>query len=532
MQTKKEAIAPPADSAILKCRAGVRNVCFVTIAPPFDQGCSSVHGAVICGECAAERDTHCPACEQCYFDVQGWCEECMLCVDCVTVDEGCSSVVGAIICKECAIDHGHHCPTCDACYFDVQGWCEECMQCADCCPACLYCCEEAGEVICIECAIDNGMHCPECLGCYGETDGEFCTKCGVCGNCAEISPSEDLCLECAIAAGYHCPGCETSIEDAPLCEDCGERCLECAESFCENCNLCSDCVLICGDCGSCEQCAEICPNCEAYCSECAGICDDCGFCLVCCEDIANFAGCDCGEWVCVESADWDEHFADVHTDAQQQSHALRPSLTGDWDSDYHWHACVYCDESVHITNKGKHTFDESGVCTVCRYVKNAKIIILVQPSDSKSALVTSVGTDYDERNIARFSVKAAGKGKLTYTWYEGYYHYGIGMIKYTPLTDPGDGECYEGSEIYWFVPSDACCCDWYIRCVISDEYGNEVTTRDALVQARHHYQYFKQYQTNQNPYEFAQIGKYGHILQCVGEECEKVTHLRPPPPRG
>jgi len=492
----------------------------------YDEECSVTHGIDLCSECAIGYGSHCPNCQQCYFDVQGWCEECMLCIDCVELDEGCSGEVGMVICEECAIDYGHHCPNCDLCYFKSSGWCEECGQCDDCSPACLYCCEEEGRVICTECAIDNGMHCPDCLECYGECGGEFCMECGVCGNCAEINSNEDLCLDCAIAAGYHCPSCESYIEEVPLCEGCGECCLECAEAFCENCNLCAECVLICQDCGSCEGCATICPNCEEYCSECVGICDDCDFCLVCCEDIANFAGCDCGEWVCVESTDWEEHYAGEHTDAEQADHAVRSTPTWDWDSTYHWHKCAYCDDDVHLTGKSKHTFDGNGVCTVCCYVKDAKIQILVQPSDSKSALVTSPYEDYDEKNVARFSVKAAGKSKLTYTWYEGYYHHGLGKIVYTPLTDPAEREWFQGAEIYWLVPGDACTRDWYIRCVISDIYGNEVTTRDALVQARHHYQYFELYHTNQDPYELVERNKYGHVLQCVGEECEKVTHLR------
>ena len=494
-----------------------------------DVECSGVHGMVICEGCAADKGSHCPDCEQCYFDVQGWCEECMLCADCVEIDEGCSAEAGAILCEECAIDYGHHCPTCDVCYFKSPGWCEECGQCDDCVPACLYCCEEAGEVICIECAIDNGMHCPDCSECYGECGGEFCAECGICANCAEINPNEDLCLDCAIAAGLHCPGCESYIGDVPLCEGCGEYCLDCAEQFCENCNLCDNCVLICQDCGSCEGCATICPGCEEYCSECTGICDDCDLCLICCEDIANFAGCDCGEWVCVESTDWDEHLADEHSDAtpEQSSHTKRPMPTWDWDSTYHWHNCAYCREDAHLTGKNKHTFDGNGICTVCRYVKDAKIQIVVQPSDSKTAYVTSNEQGDNEKNIARFSVKASGKSELTYTWYEGYYHYGEGKMIYTPLTDPRAGECYEGSELLWIVPVDACCRDWYIRCVITDEYGNEVTTRDALIQAKHHYQYFELYETNQKPYEYAERTQYGHILQCVGDGCEEVSHLRP-----
>ena len=495
----------------------------------YDERCSYIQGTDLCYECAAGYDGHCPGCDQCYGDVEDWCQECGLCEDCAEYDRGCSEEVGAIICKECAIDHGHHCPNCDQCYFDVGQWCEECGQCDDCSPACLYCCEEAGQIVCVECAIDNGMHCPDCSECYGECGGEFCAECGICGNCAEINPNEDLCFDCAMAAGLHCPGCESYIEDVPLCEACGECCLECADAFCENCNLCSHCVLICQDCGSCENCADICPNCEEYCSECTGICDDCDFCLICCEDIANFTGCDCGEWVCVESTDWDEHFADEHSDAQpgQSSHSVRPIPTWDWDSTYHWHSCAYCRDDAHLTGKGKHTFDGNGICTVCRYVKDAKIQIVVQPSDFKAAYVTSNEQGYNEKNIARFSVKAAGKSELTYTWYYGYYHYGLGKMVYTLLTDPQDGECFEGSEIYWIVPTDACCRDWYVRCVITDAYGNEVTTRDALVQAKHNYQYFKLYESNRYPYEYAERTKYGHVLQCVGEDCEKVTHLRP-----
>ncbi|MBQ7835857.1 MAG: hypothetical protein IJ389_01235 [Clostridia bacterium] len=493
----------------------------------YDDDCSMTHGTELCIYCAADRGTHCPGCDVCYFDAPGWCEECGLCGDCVEIDEECSSVHGMVLCVECAFDKGSHCPNCGQCYFDSPGWCEECGQCGDCSPACLYCCEEAGEVICVECAIDNGMHCPECMECYGECGGEFCMECGVCGNCAEINLSEELCIECAIAAGLHCPGCESYIEDSPLCEGCGERCLECSEMFCESCNLCSECVLMCQDCGSCEECAEICPNCEEYCSECVGICDDCGNCLVCCEDIANFAGCDCGEWVCVESTDWDEHFSEMHTESEEIGHSVRISPTWDWDATYHWHSCVYCDDSEHFAGKGSHTFDGNGICTVCRYIKDAKIQILVQPGDSKATLVTSPDEDYDNRNIARFSVKAAGKGKLTYTWYEGYYHYGMGEMVYEPLTDPLSGEDFEGSEIYWLVPTDACNRDWYIRCVITDMYGNEVTTRDALVQSKHNYQYFKLYLSNQYPLEYAERNKYGHILQCVADDCEEVTHLRP-----
>jgi len=159
-----------------------------------DEECSTTHGAILCEECAADKGTHCPGCDQCYFEVQNWCEECMLCADCVDMDVECSSVHGLRLCEECAADKGTHCPNCDQCYFVVQQWCEECGQCVDCCPACNYCCEEWGDIICMECAIDNGMHCPDCSGCYGECGGEFCLECGICGNCAEINPKRQSSL--------------------------------------------------------------------------------------------------------------------------------------------------------------------------------------------------------------------------------------------------------------------------------------------------------------------------------------------------
>lgn len=489
-----------------------------------DEQCSITHGMILCEDCAAEKGSHCPNCGTCYFEVGGWCEECMLCDDCSPLDQECSSVHGAVLCGECAAERGTHCPECSECYFKVGSWCEECGKCEDCSPACLYCSEEAGMVICEECAIDEGMHCPECSGCYD--GGEYCTECGICTACADICSADELCMDCAISGGYHCPSCEECGDQAILCEGCGERCSECADSFCESCNLCSECVLICQGCGSCESCAVICPNCEEYCDQCVGLCDDCEFCLVCCEDIANFEGCDCGEWVCVESADWEAHFAEFHTETEG-FHSARPSPTWSFDDTYHWHNCVYCDDSEHVTNKSTHTLGANGVCTVCHYVKDAKIQIIIQPTDSKSSLVTSADEVYDESNIAHFSVKAVGKGELTYTWYAGYYHHSLGTIKYTLLTDPQKGECYEGTELCWLVPTDACYRDWYVRCVITDGYGNEVATRDALVQAKHNYQYFELYNTNQSPCELAERNRYGHVLQCIGEGCEKVNYQHP-----
>ncbi|MBE6758241.1 MAG: hypothetical protein E7552_06835 [Ruminococcaceae bacterium] len=488
----------------------------------YDEGCSNNLGeGILCVECASSRDSHCPNCNACYFEVGSWCEECMQCFDCVTLDEQCSIQFGAILCEECVIDRGTHCPECEECYFEVGSWCEECGRCENCSAACVYCCEEMGEIICAECAIDQGLHCPECSECYGECGGEYCIECGVCANCADICATEEMCTECAINEGYHCPGCETCGDDTTICEGCGERCYDCADAFCESCNLCAECVLICQGCGACEECATICPNCEEYCSECEGICDDCELCLVCCADIAAFAGCDCGDWVCVESDEWDAHFAAEHT-AASGGHNSRPAPTWERDDTYHWHPCVYCDATGHRTGKSAHTYDATGKCSACYYVKDAKVIVVAQPKDVTSVIVTGPYVDYGEHNLAHFSVTAMGNSNLTYTWCRRQYVGGV--LTYVPLTNPLPEETYKGPDLYIYAPTDACANDYYVCCIITDEEGNEVKTRDALLRARHDYRYWR---TETHSYEKAERNLYGHVLQCVADECGKATQLRP-----
>ena len=477
---------------------------------------------LLCWDCAAEKDSHCPGCGDCYFAEGLWCEECGLCVNCSEHDQECSAQFGAILCKECAAERGNHCPECEQCYFDVGSWCEECGKCEDCSPACLYCCEEEGAIICEECAIESGMHCTECSECYG--GGEFCTECGVCSACADICATDEMCIDCAIANGYHCPSCEECCDQAILCEGCGEKCNECADAFCESCNLCSECVQICQGCGSCEECATICPNCEEYCSECEGICDDCELCLVCCADLAAIAGCDCAGWVCVESNDWQVHFDETHTEADG-SHSARPSAVWSFDGNYHWHGCTYCDDAGHYTGKAAHSYDATGKCTTCYYVKNAKIQIVVQPKDVKYVCVTSAEEDYDERNIAHFSVKAIGNSALTYTWCRRMYV--NGKLTYVPLHNPGQGECYDGPNLAILAPTDACCIEYTYACIITDEEGNETRTVDVVLTARHNYQYYKDYLTTRsNPYAAARRRYTSHVLVCVSPVCGKVSISR------
>ena len=490
-----------------------------------DQNCGDDD---ICVDCALDKGYHCPDCYDCYLETQVWCDECGLCSNCADNCYDCSIFLGKSgICVDCALEEGTHCPDCGGCYGPVQ-WCQVCGLCEDCSPICEGCTEEVGEYICEACAIDAGLHCPDCNGCYDESNWEYCSECGICANCVEYCDTYDLCLNCAVEQGYHCPSCDGCCENEPICASCGDACRECADDFCESCGLCSNCVQVCPSCGACSECAEICPNCGEYCSDCEDICDDCEFCLVCCADIAAFEGCDCGDWVCVESGDWQEHFDEEHIYTAEDGHSARPVKSWSWDENWHWQKCTYCDDSDHYSNRFAHTYDKRGMCTVCCYAKNTNIQILQQPEDVTHVKVQSPYEDHDGSNIAHFSVKAVGKTELTYTWYRRYYT-GPGQWDYVPLTDPSYGECYEGPDLYVLASTDACYNEEYFMCIIVDEEGNQARTVEVMLKAQHNYQYFKYYQGDypSDPYETAGRAPNYHNLQCVGEGCEKTVSVRP-----
>lgn len=482
----------------------------------------------ICVDCALDKGYHCPDCYECYMKNSLWCDQCGRCSSCVDYCDECSVSLGkGGLCVECAMDEGSHCPDCEACYGEVV-WCQECGLCENCSDYCVPCTSEYGMSICEACAIDAGLHCPDCQQCYDESNWEYCSECGICANCVEYCDAYDLCVDCAVQNGYHCPSCEGCCEDEPICESCGEACRECADDFCESCGLCSDCVQVCPGCGACSNCAEICPNCEEYCSDCEDMCDDCEFCLVCCADIAALEGCDCSEWVCVESGDWQEHVDEEHIDTPQDGHTARPSLSWSWDDNWHWQACTYCDSSDHYSNRFAHTYDKRGMCTVCCYAQNSNIQILQQPVDVKHVNVQSPYEEHDDSNIAHFSVKAVGKSELTYTWYRRYYT-GPGQWDYTPLTDPSRGEVFDGPDLYVLASTDSCYNTEYFMCIIVDEEGNQARTVEVTLQARHHYQYFKCWKGDSpsDPYETAGRAPNYHNLQCVGEGCTKTVNIRP-----
>ena len=484
--------------------------------------CSSTLGTSICVDCAVSEGYHCPDCEACYFEAYDWCDQCGRCYECVEKCDTCSSEYGTSICVECAIEEGFHCPECQGCYFENYEWCEICGRCSDCSEICSGCTDEYSTMICAECAVDAGYHCPGCDGCYSDCDGERCFECDLCANCADICTDcvgDGICIECAIAEGYHCAGCGACGESALICENCGQCCSECAEAFCESCCLCSECVTVCAGCGACSNCETVCENCYEYCSGCSEICSDCGCCEECCKGIAESEGCDCTDWVCVESGEWDEHYKEFHEGAEG-SHNARARADWEWDPSNHWHKCLYCDEAGHFSGKGAHTYDKNGKCTVCGYYKDAKIQILEQPKDITNAYVSDANSDY-KTNTVKFRVRAEGNSELSYKWYSSHYTSGGKLVAY-PLADPGETEDFSGSDITVIVPTDACYVTAYYYCVITDKDGNTVTTRSAALLAKHSYSYY----SGDQPNELVSSNEKGHILQCVGEGCTEVTAFR------
>ena len=489
-------------------------------------GCSNEDtGDTMCVDCGIDKGSHCPDCDSCYLATLSWCSQCGACEACKDMCDECSVNLGkGLLCEDCAANDEGHCPECGGCYFEIQGWCEECLRCTNCVPTCEYCSAEEGKIICDECSVSEGLHCPECNECYGDSGGVKCEECQICAACAEVCDSHELCIACGVSDGYHCPGCEACDNDATICEGCGELCSSCADAMCENCNMCSNCVTVCPECNSCSNCADICELCGEFCSECVGICDDCGLCLTCCEDRANFEGCDCSDWVCIESEHWNEHFDEYHTDSES-THNPRPESDWTWSNSYHWKKCVYCDDSEHYTSRNTHTYDTYGTCTVCGYNKNADIVIVKQPKDNKNAYVSSSYESYDDSNIAQFTVKAYGNSELTYTWCRK--QYVSGVLTYVPLKYPQPGECYDGPTLKLIVPEDSCCNEYTYACLISDEEGNEIRTVDVVLKARHNYQYYKYWKTHETPYAGVSRNNQGHVLQCVGDCCrEKDSGFR------
>ncbi|MGI6751577.1 MAG: S-layer homology domain-containing protein [Anaerovoracaceae bacterium] len=282
--------------------------------------CYADHHCPECGDCESSGLDHCGNCMRCEecIDI---CSNCELCIDCGAYGieylcgscGQCPNCVSGSMCFECGYCESCHggdqcssdaCRKCANCY---EARCPECERCNDCngdlyCPDCWLCAFCAGGDICLDCYRDRNCTtlCSACGDYCIECADGFCDECELCSECTEFLDCCGGCLKCAEAAGLQ------------FCVDCG-RCEDCSEGFCGGCGLCSECAFICTGCGEyCSECADaFCNDCD-QCAECVTICLDCeSVCAECaasfCETCQKCDGCvdvcpECGEY-CNECAE-------------------------------------------------------------------------------------------------------------------------------------------------------------------------------------------------------------------------------------
>ena len=502
----------------------------------WDEYCCSTCGAcsIECTNAECFTDTHCNECGACF-------QETVFCLECMA-------------CEQCYVNEGWHCLGCGECKVDEQEeLCGICWFCEDCmgglCDGCGFC-EGCWEL--------ELMHCEECGNCYGTYD--ICSYGYLhCEECCVICEQCDECLyEDGIELCDHCGLCVFCCRDNANAEgcDCGEYCVESPEWY-EH--LCSDCgnafctVEICDLCGLCLDCCEGNSDCdemppvcvedsdydEHFCSDCgdcfhnAYICESCEangtfLCESCCELRLEAEGCICSDR-CISDDNIEEHIASSHKNAAP--HSATPQKTWDMNETYHWAQCRFCSESSHITNKTRHTFDNYGICTVCRYDSQKVILILKQPSSmvAKVSDTQICGEDdpyHPNNNIRTVSVAAKGTTALTYQWHV---TYDGGETWFEVKDDPILGIVgAKTNSLTFSVPSDGCAYPPAYKCVITDEIGNSVTTNIAYLKVVHLYREYSAHKGDligiiHQPNSKDNIGMYGsngHFVTCVGEECD------------
>ena len=498
-----------------------------------------------CGACSIEDDnaecfvaTHCNECGACF-------QETVFCLDCMA-------------CEDCYVNNGWHCLGCGECRVDEQDdLCGYCWFCADCmgglCDGCGFCegCWELELMHCDECGNCYGtydicpydyLHCEECCviceqcdECLYEDGIELCEDCGLCVYC---------CLDNANAEGCECG--EYCIENPDwyehLCPDCGNA--FCAIDRCDTCELCLDC------CEGNSECGEMPPLCvedleydEHFCEDCGdcfhgtNLCERCEehdrfLCESCCEARLEAEGCDCSDR-CISDSDIDAHIENVHKNAGP--HTASPQKTWEMNENYHWRACRFCGETSHITGKMAHTFDNYGVCTVCRFDSQQVILILKQPKSIVAKVSDIQAADEDDplhpfNNKRSFTVAAKGTTALKYQWYVSY----GGDNKWLAIKEDASPTSYtyasgtKTNTLTVSVPVDGCAYNYAYKCVITDEKGNQVTTNTADMKITHVYRIYQKAKGEligiiNQPNSKDNIGMYasdGHYMVCVGEECD------------
>ena len=494
-----------------------------------------------CGACSIEctnaqcfTDTHCNECGACF-------QETVFCLDCMA-------------CEQCYVNNGWHCLGCGECKVDEQEeLCGYCWFCADCmgglCDGCGFC-EGCWEL--------ELMHCDECGNCYGTYDicsygylhcEECCVICEQCDECL-YEDGIELCEDCGL-----CVFCCQDNANAEGCE-CGEYCIEnpewyehlcpdCGSAFCtvETCDLCGLCLDCCEGNSDCDEMPPVCvedPDYdEHFCEDCGDcfhntyICESCEaagtfLCENCCELRLEAEGCDCSDR-CISDSDIEKHIETAHKNAGP--HSATPQKTWEMNETHHWSACRFCGEASHITGKAAHTFDNYGICTVCRFDSQQVILILKQPNSmvAKVSDTQVCGEDdpyHPNNNKRTISVAAKGTTPLTYQWYVSYNGDGKWFeVKDDTITGMSGAKT---NSITFSVPSDGCAYQPAYKCVITDENGNQVTTNIAYVKIVHLYREYSAQKgelvgTIHQPNSKDNIGMYasdGHFVTCVGEECD------------
>ena len=527
--------------SLLLCAAMMLSLLPVTgSASDYDDGCECYWcghyhwGDYVCDECGACSDscdnsdcyevTHCTFCGACLCYVDH-------CID-----------GGLPACMDCLQSEGYHCADCGECdcYNEGNNLCGNCFRCGDCveiCDECGWCfdcgehceicgacwpdmCAEGGDH-CVECCEDEGWLCPECGECSEGKGIETCEICGLCTDCCE----ENACPECGLCAGesdfdeHFCEECGACLNETDMCDDCG-LCLDCCRSLaadlgcaCEEyCWIDVDDSHVCQDCGECFGVVDACPDC----------CDEGEYrCVDCCAAQSEMAGCDCAIPVCVNSSEWAAHFAAEHT-APAGKHDAEPKNTWSFDASSHWHDCRWCDDAAHVSLKYSHSFNSQGRCTVCGYSTNSAIVITVQPRSVKS----TIKSPDEVPNTVSFKVIAYGpdgqKG-LHYQWYGQ-----LGADYSFPIEEwHEDVEGYD-TNVVSNVPVPASVCyqpDYYhYYCVITDDYGHEVTTDKVTITSDHVFTGWCQY-NSKCLYCFRDAR--GHSMECVGDGCDKHGPLTP-----
>ncbi len=504
----------------------------------WDEYCCGMCGAcsIDCTNAQCFTETHCNECGTCFANTV-FCLECMAC-------------------EQCYVNEGWHCLGCGECMVDEQEeLCGYCWFCADCmgglCDGCGFC-EGCWEL--------ELMHCEECGNCYGSYDicqfgfkhcEECCIICEQCDECLyedgiELCDDCGLCVFCCQdnAESEGCSCREYCVESPDwyehLCPDCGNA--YCEVEMCDLCNLCLDC---CEDNSDCSETPPVCVEDGDYdfhfcedCGECfhnSDICADCEFaglllCENCCEIRLEAEGCECLDR-CISDSDIDAHIASAHMNADG-SHSATPQNSWEISETHHWRACRFCEESSHITNKAAHVYNNYGVCTVCNFDSQKKILILKQPHSVVAKVSdTEIATEEDPlwpaNNLRTFTVAAKGTSALKYQWYVTY-----DTGKWIALKDdPNETTLISGAKTNTLtvsVSSEGCLYDYAYKCVITDAYGNQVTTNTAYMKVQHVYrkpivQKGALIGTIQQANKADNIGIYaseGHYLDCVGEGCD------------